>query len=187
MTETLPIVTNPGRYVLGADNGYSGSLVFVNIDTGKIAHVEQYPRWNAKRLYGLIEAFRPAYACTEEVFMSRGFKGVASNDFQVMGRYSQCFEMLDIPYHFVRAVSWRPVVGVKAKGRDNLKEAAIARCREIFDDAEWEMLQWTHRVIRDHKRVEVTEPDNNKCESALIAIYALKHYLNLKQKENADA
>jgi len=158
--------------IFGSDNGLSSSLVFLASDTAEIIHIESYPR-DAKRLYQLLSYFKPVYAATEEVFMSPGFKGVASTDYQIMGRYSQCFEMLDIPYEFIRAVSWRPKLGIKGKGRDLLKQLAIEKAKELFSEKDYQKLHWTHNVIRDHKRVQVTEPDNNMCESALIAYYAL--------------
>lgn len=159
------------------DNGKSGWLVFLDIETASIVHIEQYPN-DAKRLYELFSTFKPVYAVSEEVFMSSGFKGVASTDYQIMGRYSQCFEMLDIPYHFIRAVSWRPKVGIKGKGRDQLKQLAIQKAKELFSEEDYRKLHWTHRVRRDGHLVEITEPDNNMCESALIAYYALQYWRN---------
>ena len=156
----------------GSDNGKSGSIVFLASDTAEIVHIEQYPQ-SAKRLYQLFNYFKPVYAATEEVFMSPGFKGVASTDYQIMGRYSQCFEMLDIPYEFIRAVSWRPKLGIKAKGRDALKLAAIEKAKELFSEEDYQKLHWTHRVRRNGHLETIIEPDNNMCESALIAYYAL--------------
>lgn len=165
----------------GSDNGRSGSIVFLASDTAEIVHIESYPN-SAKRLYQLFNYFKPAYAVSEEVFMSPGFRGVASTDFQIMGRYAQVFEMLDIPYDFVRAKSWRPVIGIKGKGRDELKRLAISKAKEIFSEKDFEQLKWTHRVRKDGKLVWVTEEDNNMCESALIAYYAL---LQWKERQNA--
>lgn len=158
--------------VLGTDNGKSGSLVFLDINTGKIAYIEQYPN-DAKKLFDLLQTFKPSYAVSEEVFMSPGFKGVASTDYQIMGRYAQCFEMLDIPYEFIRAVSWRPKVGIKGKGRDVLKQKAIEKVQELFSSEDCEKLKTTRRMRKDGHLVPVTYMDDNKCESALIAYYAL--------------
>lgn len=167
--------------VLGSDNGRSGSMVFLKSDDASILHIESYPN-DAKRLYELIDYFKPVYAVSEEIFMSSGFRGVASTDYQIMGRYSQVFEMLDVPYDFVRAVSWRPKVGIKGKGREQLKELALAKAKELFTEEDYKKLHWTHRVRQNGKLVWVSEPDNNMCESALIAYYALQQW---KERQNA--
>lgn len=161
--------------VAGSDNGKSGSIVFLATDTAEIVHIESYPE-SAKRLYQLFNYFKPVYACTEEVFMASGFKNVASTNFQIMGRYAQVFEMLDIPYHFIRAVSWRSKLGIKGKGRELLKQASIDKARELFTEKDFEKLKWTHRIRKDGKLVWVTEEDNNMCESALIAYYTLLYW-----------
>lgn len=171
----LPYIVSPVQVVAGSDNGKSGSIVFLRTDTAEIVHIESYSN-DAKRLYRLFEHFKPVYACSEEVFMSPGFRGVASTDYQIMGRYSQVFEMLDIPYHFVRAKSWRPKLGIKGKGRDFLKQAALDKAKELFSEEDYKKLHWTHRVRKDGKLVWISEPDNNMCESALIAYYALQHW-----------
>lgn len=167
--------TNEIQTVLGADNGKSGSLVFLDIQTSQIHHIEPYPN-DAKRLNYLIQYFKPKYAAIEEVFMAPGFKGVASSNFIIMGRYMQVFEELDIPYETVRAVSWRKRLGIKAKGRDAQKEAAISYASTHFSNDSYQKLFSTYKVIENHKRVEKTSPDNNKCESALIALYALQKF-----------
>ena len=162
--------------IIGADNGKSGFLVFMNTDR-HIIHIEQYPN-DAKRLYQLIEYFKPVYAAIEEVFMAPGFKGVASSNFEIMGRYKQVFEMLDIPYETVRAVSWRAKLGIKAKGRDNQKQAAIDYSATHFSKEDYQKL-WTkyNKLNKEtHHKEEHFDPDNNKCESALIALYALQKY-----------
>lgn len=165
----LPEPTND--LVLGADNGYSASLVFLT-PFGAIHHIEPYPN-DAKRLVQLLSHFKPVYAAIEEVFMAPGFKGVASSNFIIMGRYMQAFEQLDIPYETVRAVTWRKVLGIKAKGRDAQKAAAIAYASTHFSPEDYHKLHSTYKRIVDHHRQEFFEPDNNKCESALIALYAL--------------
>lgn len=169
--------------VVGSDNGLTGSTVFLDTETKKIVHIENCST-NAKRLYELLQTYKPVYAATEEVFMSPGFRGVASVGFQVMGRYMQTFELLDIPYETIRAVSWRAALGIKAKGRDNQKEAAIVRCMDMFDLEDQEKLKtpWRHLVNR-HYVTEIVF-DNNKCESALIAYYALCAY-NRKRLEES--
>lgn len=168
------------KYCLGTDNGKSGFLVFLNVEDNSIAYIEQYPD-DAKKLYDLILTFKPEFAVSEEVFMASGFKSVASTNFQIMGRYAQCFEMLDIPYEFKRAVSWRPKVGIKGKGREQLKEKAIQKAKELFSEEDFKKLTTTRRIRVDGHLQPITEPDNNKCESALIAYYAL-----LKWRENND-
>ena len=154
------------------DNGKSGFLVFLASDTAKIIHIEQYPD-NAKRLHQLISYFKPAYAAIEAVFMAPGFKGVASSNFEIMGRYMQTFELLDIPYEAIRAKTWRSRLGIKAKGREACKQAAIETCKTLFEkDFDKLLSEWSHIV--GHHRVRELIPDNNKCESALIAYYALQ-------------
>ena len=170
----LPDFTGP--LIFGSDNGYSASLVFLDL-TGHIIHIESYPD-DAKRFYQLIEHFKPVYAATEEVFMAPGFKGVASSNFIILGRYKQVFEMLDIPYETVRAVSWRAKLGIKAKGRDNQKQAAIDYSATHFSEEDYQKL-WTkyNKLNKEtHHKEEHFDPDNNKCESALIALYALQKY-----------
>lgn len=163
--------------ILSADNGYSASLVFLT-HSGTIHYIESYPN-DAKRLMQLLLHFKPEYAAIEEVFMAPGFKGVASSNFIIMGRYMQAFEQLDIPYETVRAVTWRKVLGIKAKGRDAQKAAAIAYAQQHFSPEDFQKLHSTYKKIIDHHKVPITEPDNNKCESALIGLYALKSKFNI--------
>ena len=171
----LPIIKN--TCVMGADNGKSGFLVFLNL-SGDIVHIEQYPN-DAKRLYDLINHFRPTYATIESVFMAAGFKSVASTNFEIMGRYMQTFELLDIPYEATRAVSWRNKLNLKAKGRENQKLAAIEYASKIFSKKDYNKLMTKYNRInkQTHHKEEFIEPDNNKCESALIAYYTLQKYL----------
>lgn len=162
-----------GKVICGSDNGKSGSMVFLDIDSGKIVHIENYP--DAKRMYKLLTDFRPKYAVIEQVFMAAGFKNVASTNFEIMGRYKQLFELLDIPYDAVRAVSWRKALNIKAKGRPAQKAASIVKAQELFNK-DFDCLCTDYGHIKDHKRVIEREPDDNKCESALIAYYALQQY-----------
>ena len=160
--------------IMGADNGKTGFLVFLASDNAEIIHIEQYPD-DAKRLHQLISYFKPAYATIEAVFMAPGFKGVASSNFEIMGRYMQTFELLDIPYETARAKTWRAHLGIKAKGREACKQAAIETCKTLFEKDYGKLhSDWSHIV--DHHRVIELVPDNNKCESALIAYYALQKW-----------
>lgn len=176
------------KYVVGSDNGYSGWLVFINTETEKIDHIEQYPRDDAKRLYELLKQYNPEFAITEQPFMAAGFRGVATSNFEILGRYKQTFELLDIPYDCVRATSWRSKLGIKAtathneKGepiskRDSNKFAAIDYAREVFKD-QFELLECKEGYLdkEEHKRKYRIVPDDNKVESALIAYYALKRH-----------
>ena len=164
--------TYAGRVCWGSDNGFSGSVVLLEPTTMKLVHIEPYP--NAKRMYQLIEDFRPMYAAIEQVFMAPGFRGVASSNFEIMGRYMQMFELLDVPYETVRAVSWRAKLGIKAKGRPAQKAASIAKAKELFSPEEFDRLCTDYTRIDKtlHKKVTERWPDDNKCESALIAYYA---------------
>lgn len=172
--------------VMGADNGYSGYLVFLDVETAKIVHIEQYPRDNAHRLYFLLSMYNPQYAVVEQPFMAGGFRGVASSNFEILGRYKQCFELLDIKYDTVRATSWRKVLKIKAtathneKGeqissRDSNKFAAIDFAKEIFAE-QFNLLECEEGHIVNHKRVKSIVPDDNKVESACIAYYTLQTY-----------
>ena len=164
--------------------GFSGSVVLLEPTTMKLVHIEPYP--NAKRMYQLIEDFRPMYAAIEQVFMAPGFRGVASSNFEIMGRYMQMFELLDVPYETVRAVSWRAKLGIKAKGRPAQKAASIAKAKELFSPEEFNRLCTDYTRIDKtlHKRVTERWPDDNKCESALIGVYsAMKWIESNKQNE----
>lgn len=160
-----------GKVVWGSDNGLSGSVVLLDINDGHIVHIEPYP--NAKRMYQLIKDFQPLQATIEQVFMAPGFRGVASSNFEIMGRYMQLFELLDVPYDTVRAVSWRAKLGIKAKGRPAQKAASIAKSKELFSEKDFDKLNSNYtRLDKElHKRVTERWPDDNKCESALIAYY----------------
>ena len=172
--QSLPKIKD--KCVLGADNGKSGFLVFLNL-SGDIIYIEQFPD-NAKRLYELVNHFKPVYATIEAVFMAAGFKSVASTNFEIMGRYKQVLEMLNISYEATRAVSWRKKLNIKAKGRENQKLAAIQQASKIFSDEDYKKLWTRYNKInkQTHHKEEIFEPDNNKCESALIAYYSLKIY-----------
>lgn len=170
-----PELPKPIPVCLGADNGYSGHLVFLDIVTGKIHYTEPYPN-NAKRLHNLVHYFKPVYAVIEAVFMAPGFRGVASSNFEIMGRYMQVFEHLHIPYDTARATTWRAYLGIKAKGREAQKAAAIQYASTHFSPEDFQKLHSTYRKIVDHHKQTFTEPDNNKCESALIALYAYNKY-----------
>lgn len=161
--------------IAGADNGVSASWVFLDFDTEKIYHIEPY---NPKTMYEVFKKYKPKYVVLEEVFMSPGFKSVAHVGFEVLGRTKQVLEMLEIPYDTARAKTWRAYLNIKAKGREQCKEAAIKRCSEVFDDEDYHKLwsEWRHIDKETHKRVSEMIPDNNKCESALIALYALRKY-----------
>lgn len=169
------------RVVIGCDNGYSGHIVALDIDDGHIVHIEPYP--NSKRLYTVFKAFEPLQTTIEEVFMASGFRGVASSNFKIMGHYEQVFEMLDLPYNEVRAVSWRAKLGIKAKGRPAQKAASIAKAKELFSEKDFDKLctDYTHIDKELHKRVTERWPDDNKCESALIAYYT---WLRWKEEQN---
>lgn len=170
------------EYILGADNGKTGFLVFLEADTGKVAHMTWYPNGDAKELYRLIETYKPVYAVIEQVFMAPGFKGVASSNFEIMGRYMQCFEMLDIPYDCVRAMTWRSRLGIKAKGRPAQKAASIAKATELYPEEEHKLFYSEIKKIENHKKVTYNVPDDNKAESMLIAYYARKTYNEQKAK-----
>jgi hypothetical protein len=176
-----------GPYVLGADNGYTGWVVILDVEDGHIEHMEQYPRENPKRLFEICAQYKPLYAAIEQPFMAAGFKGVAAANFEVLGRYCQTFEYCNIDYETIRAVSWRKVLGIKAtathneKGepiskRDSNKFAAEAYAEEYFSKEDWDKLHVTFNKIIDHKRTPVTTPDDNKVESALLAVYAREQW-----------
>lgn len=154
--------------------GFSGYIVFLDTNTGRIIHIENFPR-NAKRLYEIFDIYKPVYTVVEEVFMSAGFKHVASTNYEIAGRYKQVLDMLDLKYDFARAVTWRKKLNIKAKGRDAQKAASIEKASEIFSKEDFEALHTEFGRIDKvlHKRVKETLPDDNKCESALIAYYAL--------------
>lgn len=170
-----------GRVIWGSDNGFSGSVVLIEPKTMQLIHIEPYP--NAKRMCQLIKDFQPMYAAIEQVFMAPGFRGVASSNFEIMGRYMQMFELLDIPYETVRAVSWRAKLGIKAKGRPAQKAASIEKAKEIFPEKDFDRLRtdYTHIDKELHKRVTERWPDDNKCESALIGVYAA---IKWKEEQN---
>ena len=161
-----------GRCCIGCDNGWSGHIVVLNPNTMQLVHIEPFP--DAKRLYQVFEEFTPLYTVIEQVFMAPGFKGVASSNFEIMGRYKQVFEMLNLEYDCVRAVSWRAKLGIKAKGRPAQKAASIAKAKELFSPEEFDRLCTDYTRIDKtlHKKVTERWPDDNKCESALIAYYA---------------
>lgn len=160
------------KVLLSADNGFSGSVVLIEPSTLHIVHIELYP--SAKRLYQVLVDFRPINATIEQVFMAPGFRGVASSNFEIMGRYMQTFELLDIPYETVRAVSWRKTLGIKAKGRPAQKAASIERAKELFSAEDFDKLCTNYTRIDKtlHKKVTERWPDDNKCESALIGVHA---------------
>lgn len=181
------MTNNLRQCVVGSDNGYSGHLVFLDTTDGHIVHIEQFPRDNAKRLYELLEEYRPIYAITEQPFMGPGFRGVASSNFEILGRYKQTFELLDIPYDTLRATSWRKELNIKATAthnelgepiskRDSNKFAAISYAREHFTEEDFHKLETEEGYIEDHHRKVRIVPDDNKVESACIALYALKYY-----------
>lgn len=158
------------------DNGFSGYIVILSIPHGSIVHMTQYPRDNAKELYDILERYKPEYAAIEQPFMGRGFAHVSSTNYEIAGRYMQCFEMLDIKYELVRPATWRKQLGIKAKGREEQKKASIDAAQRLFEQADHPLLKSEWRHIVDHKRVSDWVFDDNKCESALIALYALKKY-----------
>lgn len=162
--------------VCGSDNGKSGFLVFLSLDA-QIIHIEQYPN-DAKRLHQLLSHFKPVYFATEQPFNAGGFKHVVDTNFEILGRYKQVLELLDLPYETIRAVSWRAKLGIKAKGRENQKQAAIEYASTHFSNADYQKLHTTYKKINKetHRKEVLCDPDNNKCESALIALYALQKY-----------
>lgn len=164
--------------VFGSDNGKSGFLVFLDFNK-RIKYIEQYS--TGLRLYEILKQYNPVYAVTEQVFMSSGFAHVASTGFTILGRYQQCFELLNIKYEAVRAVSWRKKLDIKAKGRQEQKEAAINYCKEAFHKDDQHLLMSEVSHIVNHKREKTLIYDNNKCESTLISLYALIQYQSLNK------
>ena len=161
------------QYVCGADNGFSGFIVFIDTKTSKIEYIEQYPRDNSKHLYELFNKYKPVYTALEQPFITRGFSHVSSTNYEIFGRYCQVLEMLDLKYESVRASSWRKALGIKAKGREECKKASIEMCKLVFDENDLEKLKTTKNTIENHHRKEITFFDDNKCESALISLYSL--------------
>lgn len=161
------------QYVCGADNGFSGFIVFIDIKTSKIEYIEQYPRDNAKHLYELFEKYKPIYTSLERPFITRGFSHVSSTNYEIFGRYCQVLEMLDLKYEPVKAATWRKALGIKAKGREESKKASIEMCKLVFDKNDLEKLKTTKNVIENRHRVKMTFLDDNRCESALISLYSL--------------
>lgn len=164
------------QYVLGADNGKTGCLVFLDTDTGKIEEIQWYPNDSAKRLYELIEKYKPVYTVLEKPFMGPGFKNVASTNFEILGRYAQVLDMLDLKYDAIRAVTWRAKLKIKAKGRQQQKEASIQTAAQLFSEEDYMKLhsEWKSINKELHKKEVHCTPNDNMCESALIAYYALQ-------------
>ena len=160
------------RCAAGIDNGKSGFIVLTDPLTMQIVHIEPYP--NPRRLYEVFAEFKPVYTIIEQVFMAPGFKSVASTNFEIMGRYKQVFDMLGLSYDCLRAVSWRSMLKIKAKGRQQQKAASIQTAQELFTPEDFELLKTNyHRRDKElHKIVEERWPDDNKCESALISYCA---------------
>lgn len=165
----------------GADNGKSASIVFID-DTS--THIIDVVPYNPKTLYSTFEKYKPTYTSLEEVFMGPGFTSVAHVGFEVLGRYKQVLEMLNLEYETVLARSWRKYIGIKAKGRDECKKAAINLCSELFIEEDYKKLWSTRNIINKetHHKESVEYPDDNKCESSLIALYSIKKYGELKNE-----
>lgn len=163
------------QFVCGCDNGKTGSIVVLDAADAHIIEVIPYSDCDAKKLYDTFNYYKPEYTVLEECFMSAGFAHVASTNFEILGRYQQVLEMLNLSYNRVRAVSWRAKLKIKAKGRPAQKAAAIKYAEELFSKEDYQKLHTTYRR-RDkeqHKLITEVWPDDNKCESALIAYYAL--------------
>ena len=165
------------KLICGIDNGYSGFMVFLDIRTKNIHAIESYPRDDQKQLFYIFQKYKPVKVIMEQPFITRGFKGVSSSNYEILGRYSQTLEFLNIPYETVRVSSWRKYLGIKAKGREECKKASIQKCQELFNEKEFIKLHSTKNANINHKRTQVDYVDDNKCESALIAYYALQKYL----------
>lgn len=160
--------------VLGCDNGFSSSIVILNVDTLRIEHMEPYPRDNEVRLDAIVKEFKPVYAATEWPFMSISFAHVASTNFEILGRLKQTFELNNIPYECVRSATWRKRIKMKSvKGRENQKLASIEFAQMLFNKEDQHLLKSTKRKRENGHLVPFEFYDDNKCESALIAYYAL--------------
>lgn len=163
--------------VCGIDNGFSGFMVFLNCKTKEIVQMLSYPKQNPIELFKIFETYRPKHVVLEQPFITMGFKGVSSSNYEILGRYSQTLEYLNISYNTVRVQEWRKFLNIKAKGREANKQASIEKCKELFNEDNFRFFYSKKGSIVNHKRVEVKYIDDNKCESALIAYYAAQKYL----------
>lgn len=163
--------------IAGIDNGYSGFMVFIDVKTFSICAIESYPREKQTDLFYIFQKYKPIKVIMEQPFITTGFKGVSSSNYEILGRYSQTLEFLNIPYETVRVSTWRKYLGIKAKGREENKKASIQKCKELFNEKDYLKLHTTKNTIINHKRVPTDYIDDNKCESALIAYYAVQKYL----------
>lgn len=163
------------RYVLGADNGKSGFVVLLDVDTKEIKFVDRCIE-DTDKMNDVLDSHNIVYAATEQPFMASGFSHVSSTNFEILGRYKYAFEQYGIDYTVVRPATWRKKLNIKAKGRDAQKAASIEKASELFSKEDFEALHTEFgRIDKElHKRVKELLPDDNKCESALIAYYALQ-------------
>ena len=169
--------------ICGIDNGYSGYMVFIDLKTMSIHALESYPREEQKQLFYIFQKYKPIKVIMEQPFITTGFKGVSSSNYEILGRYSQTLEFLNIPYETVRVSTWRKYLGIKAKGREENKKASIQKAQELFNEKDFLKLHSTKNTNINHKRVPVDYVDDNKCESALIAYYATQKYLDKLKNE----
>lgn len=158
---------------IGCDNGKSGALAVY--DGVKVLDVLPYPTSKPKLLYdklvNLCNKYDKLYIAIEKPFTSR-LSNVTTVNFEVYGRYLQCFDILGLSYTDAspKVGGWRPQLGFTAKGRDALKVESIERALKILDAEAF--ISYEVKEIVNHKRTPVIRYNDNFADAINLAVYA---------------